>query len=87
MYTSQALKNWKNRPRIPFPKIVLILQLLLCLRRYWGDYFNKPGSSFQGSRVLLFSQFTMMLDIIEIYMNERGHKFLRLDGSTPVAER
>ena len=41
----------------------------------------------QGDRVLVFSQFTMMMDILEKYMTLRGHKYLRLDGSTPVAER
>ncbi|ELU04658.1 hypothetical protein CAPTEDRAFT_222942 [Capitella teleta] len=41
----------------------------------------------KGSRVLLFSQFTMLLDILEVYLTTRGHIFLRLDGTTPVAER
>ncbi|XP_013776880.1 SWI/SNF-related matrix-associated actin-dependent regulator of chromatin subfamily A containing DEAD/H box 1-like [Limulus polyphemus] len=39
------------------------------------------------SRVLLFSQFTMMLDIVQEYMEIRNHRYLRLDGSTPVVER
>jgi len=42
---------------------------------------------FKGDRVLLFSQFTMMLDIVEEYMTSRQHRYLRLDGSTPVVER
>ncbi len=42
---------------------------------------------FQDSRVLLFSQFTMMMDIIEVYLKSRDHSYLRLDGTTPVAER
>lgn len=41
----------------------------------------------EGERVLLFSQFTMMLDILEQYMAIRGHCFLRLDGSTAVEDR
>lgn len=41
----------------------------------------------QGDRVLLFSQFTSMLDIIENYMTQKGIKYLRLDGSTAVPER
>jgi SWI/SNF-related matrix-associated actin-dependent regulator 1 of chromatin subfamily A len=41
----------------------------------------------EGKRVLLFSQFTMMLDIIEEYMNLRLHKYLRLDGQTKVGDR
>ncbi|KAL5010230.1 hypothetical protein ScPMuIL_012535 [Solemya velum] len=40
-----------------------------------------------GDRVLLFSQFTMMMDIMEVYLKERGYSFCRLDGSTPVQER
>ncbi|GAB1860915.1 Swi snf-related matrix-associated actin-dependent regulator [Camponotus japonicus] len=38
-------------------------------------------------RTLIFSQFTMILDILEEYLTIRGHTFLRLDGSTPVTER
>lgn len=40
-----------------------------------------------GHRVLIFSQFTMMLDILEKYLNIRNHQFLRFDGSTAVIER
>jgi len=40
-----------------------------------------------GDRVLIFSQFTMLLDILQKYLKIRGHKFLRLDGQTPVQER
>lgn len=38
-------------------------------------------------RCLLFSQFTMMLDIMEEYLDIRGHNYLRLDGTTKVSER
>lgn len=41
----------------------------------------------QGHRVLLFSQFTSMLDIIQEFMNQKKIKYLRLDGSTAVPER
>jgi len=40
-----------------------------------------------GDRVLIFSQFTMLLDILQKYLKIRGHNFLRLDGQTPVQER
>lgn len=30
-----------------------------------------------GHRVLIFSQFTMVLDILEEYLNIRKHRFLR----------
>ncbi|CAL1288550.1 unnamed protein product [Larinioides sclopetarius] len=41
----------------------------------------------EGHRILLFSQFTMVLDIVEEYMRIKSYKFLRLDGQVPVAER
>ncbi|XP_062854392.1 SWI/SNF-related matrix-associated actin-dependent regulator of chromatin subfamily A containing DEAD/H box 1A [Trichomycterus rosablanca] len=41
----------------------------------------------KGDRVVLFSQFTMMLDIVEILLKHLGHQYVRLDGSTPMAER
>ncbi|KAK3583927.1 hypothetical protein CHS0354_033713 [Potamilus streckersoni] len=41
----------------------------------------------QGDRVLLFSQFTSMLDIVEVFMKQQNHKYLRLDGQTAVPER
>lgn len=40
-----------------------------------------------GSRVVLFSQFVMVLNIIEDYLLWKGYKFYRLDGSTAVAQR
>ena len=41
----------------------------------------------KNHRVVLFSQFTAMLDIIEDYCEMRGWKFCRFDGSTPRARR
>ncbi|KAA0713941.1 SMARCAD1A [Triplophysa tibetana] len=41
----------------------------------------------KGDRVVLFSQFTMVLDIVEILLKHLKHEFVRLDGSTPMAER
>lgn len=38
-------------------------------------------------RCLLFSQFTMMLDIMEEYLTIKGYGYLRLDGATKVSER
>ncbi|XP_018300308.1 SWI/SNF-related matrix-associated actin-dependent regulator of chromatin subfamily A containing DEAD/H box 1 homolog [Mycetomoellerius zeteki] len=46
-----------------------------------------PQLKTDGHRVLIFSQFTMVLDILEEYLAIRGQTFLRLDGSTPVTER
>ncbi|XP_034728991.1 SWI/SNF-related matrix-associated actin-dependent regulator of chromatin subfamily A containing DEAD/H box 1A isoform X1 [Etheostoma cragini] len=41
----------------------------------------------QGDRVVLFSQFTMMLDIVEVLLKHLKHRYVRLDGSTPIANR
>ncbi|CAI5443995.1 unnamed protein product [Caenorhabditis angaria] len=40
-----------------------------------------------GDKVLIFSQFTSMLDILEVYLGIRGYSYKRLDGQTPVMER
>lgn len=41
----------------------------------------------KGDRVLLFSQFTQMLDILELVLTSLDLGFLRIDGSTPVDAR
>jgi len=40
-----------------------------------------------GHRVLLFSQMTRLMDILEIYLNLYGFMFMRLDGTTKIEER
>uniref|UniRef100_A0A667X0X0 DNA helicase n=1 Tax=Myripristis murdjan TaxID=586833 RepID=A0A667X0X0_9TELE len=41
----------------------------------------------EGDRVVLFSQFAMMLDILEVLLKHLKHRYVRLDGSTPIADR
>ena len=41
----------------------------------------------EGHRVLIFSQMTKMLDILEIFLSMHGHKYLRLDGATKIERR
>ncbi|KAG1680939.1 hypothetical protein FOA52_009898 [Chlamydomonas sp. UWO 241] len=41
----------------------------------------------RGHRVVLFSQFNIMLDVIEDYLIMRGYKYRRLDGSTNRIQR
>nr|CAD7440361.1 unnamed protein product [Timema bartmani] len=38
-------------------------------------------------RVLIFTQMTRMLDVLEAFLNHHGHIYLRLDGSTRVDQR
>lgn len=40
-----------------------------------------------GHRVLIFTQMTKVLDILEIFLNHHGHRYLRLDGSTKIEDR
>ncbi|KAJ1918184.1 chromatin remodeling complex Adenosinetriphosphatase [Mycoemilia scoparia] len=41
----------------------------------------------KGSRVLIFSQMSRMLDILEDYLMFRGYKYCRIDGSTEHEDR
>ncbi|KAJ8959068.1 hypothetical protein NQ318_022324 [Aromia moschata] len=40
-----------------------------------------------GHRVLIFSQYVIMLNVMEEYMRIRNYKYMRLDGSTAVNTR
>ncbi|XP_056423478.1 SWI/SNF-related matrix-associated actin-dependent regulator of chromatin subfamily A containing DEAD/H box 1 isoform X5 [Hyla sarda] len=41
----------------------------------------------KGNRVVLFSQFTMMLDVLEVFLKHHQHRYIRLDGKTQISER
>ena len=38
-------------------------------------------------KTLIFSQFTMMLDVLECFLNFRDWSFKRLDGGTNIIDR
>ena len=40
-----------------------------------------------GHKVLIFSQMTQLMDIMALYFEYRGFKYLRLDGTTKVEDR
>lgn len=46
-----------------------------------------PKMQEEGSRILIFSQMTRMLDILEDYCLWRQYNYCRLDGKTPHEER
>ena len=46
-----------------------------------------PKFKENGDRVLLFSQFTQVLDILEVVLDTMGIKYLKLTGQTNVTER
>lgn len=46
-----------------------------------------PDLKANGDRVLLFSQFTQVLDILELVLQTMGIRYLKLTGQTNVTER
>ena len=40
-----------------------------------------------GHRILMFTQMTAVMTILEDYFQYRGYPCLRIDGSTPAEER
>ncbi|XP_072312932.1 uncharacterized protein srcap isoform X2 [Eucyclogobius newberryi] len=80
----RSLHRIQANMRTQFPDLRLIqydcgkLQILHKLLR---DL--KTGSH----RVLIFTQMTRMLDVLEQFLNYHGHIYLRLDGSTRVEQR
>lgn len=46
-----------------------------------------PDLKSNGHRLLVFSQFRQVMDILEDYCTLRDYKYVRLDGTTPVVER
>eukprot|EP01117_Protostelium_nocturnum_P010342 TRINITY_DN3719_c0_g1_i1.p1 TRINITY_DN3719_c0_g1~~TRINITY_DN3719_c0_g1_i1.p1 ORF type:complete len:775 (+),score=358.94 TRINITY_DN3719_c0_g1_i1:113-2437(+) len=46
-----------------------------------------PKLKKEGHRILIFSQMTRMLDILEDYLTFRKHSYFRIDGTTPQPER
>lgn len=66
--------SFKNEEWMHAGKIHVLKQLML--------HFKE-----KGDRVLVFSQFTQVMDILEQVMSTLGIPYLRLDGSTRVEER
>ena len=50
-----------------------------------GDLLHRYKDN--GDKVLIFSQFVMVMNILELVMETLGTRFFRLDGSTPMDER
>jgi helicase SWR1 len=40
-----------------------------------------------GHRILIFTQMTRVLDILETFLNYHGHLYMRLDGATKIEDR
>lgn len=48
---------------------------------------NLPKLIADGHRILLFSQFVIILDILEEFLRSTNRRYIRLDGGTSVSER
>lgn len=46
-----------------------------------------PEMKARGDRILLFSQFTQVLEILEVVLETMGIKYLKLTGQTNVTDR
>jgi SWI/SNF-related matrix-associated actin-dependent regulator of chromatin subfamily A containing DEAD/H box 1 len=53
--------------------------------RYLKDLL--PQLQAEGHRMLIFSQWTRLLDLLEVFLVSVQMTYLRLDGSTPIKER
>ena len=87
---SQVLQNSSylqlpiSRSQALFPETRLIQYD--CGKLQTLDFLLKQLKS-ESHRVLIFTQMTKMLDILETFLNYHGHRYLRLDGSTKIEQR
>ncbi|KAG4244659.1 hypothetical protein PC116_g7493 [Phytophthora cactorum] len=68
-------------------QLQLPMETLLASAKF--DYLRTllPKLQKEGHRVLIFSQWTKLLDLLEVLMSHMEYRYLRLDGSTDVQER
>ncbi|KAL1466253.1 hypothetical protein MTO96_042866 [Rhipicephalus appendiculatus] len=74
-----------------FPELRLIQYdcgkkaFIIASSKFWTSSCGNCGGG--QHRVLIFTQMTRMLDVLEQFLNYHGHTYLRLDGSTRVDQR
>ncbi|CAI5736940.1 unnamed protein product [Hyaloperonospora brassicae] len=68
-------------------QLQLPMETLLASAKF--DFLRQllPKLEKEGHRVLIFSQWTKLLDLLEVLMSHMSYRYLRLDGSTDVQER
>ncbi|RXN35139.1 SWI SNF-related matrix-associated actin-dependent regulator [Labeo rohita] len=87
------LKNSSNGEKRELTNVMMQLRKMsnhpLLHRQHYTTEKIKAMSKLmlKGDRVVLFSQFTMMLDILEVFLRHHKHRYNRLDGSTPMSDR
>ncbi|KAI5890077.1 uncharacterized protein SCHCODRAFT_02630796 [Schizophyllum commune H4-8] len=70
--------------QIAFPDPFL-LQFDCGKLQYLADLLREKKAG--GHRVLIFTQMTRILDILEVFLNFHGYLYLRLDGATKIEDR
>ncbi|GFN95546.1 helicase domino [Plakobranchus ocellatus] len=81
---SEPLHPIQSRTMVTFPELRLIQYD--CGKLQTLDQLLRQLKSGQH-RVLIFTQMTKMLDVLEAFLNFHGHRYLRLDGTTKVEQR
>ncbi|KAK3749017.1 hypothetical protein RRG08_056924 [Elysia crispata] len=81
---SACLHPIQSRTMVTFPELRLIQYD--CGKLQTLDRLLRQLKSGQH-RVLIFTQMTKMLDVLEAFLNFHGHRYLRLDGTTKVEQR
>lgn len=81
LFASYPLHGWSNIS-VPYKETLVtdagkLTVLDTLLKRLKSD----------GHRVLIYSQMTRMIDLLEEYMWHRKHTYMRLDGSSKISER
>ena len=84
MFSVSGLHPMATRMTVQFPEVRLIQYD--CGKLQTLDVLLRDLKSGQH-RVLIFTQMTKMLDILEAFLNYHGHLYLRLDGTTKVEQR
>ncbi|KIJ41077.1 hypothetical protein M422DRAFT_229883 [Sphaerobolus stellatus SS14] len=75
--SEENLQRWKN-PRVPSSKLIALVNML-------QEWENKTESALD--KVIVYSQWTTMLDLVEDLLEQYDIKWLRYDGSMTREER
>lgn len=81
------LRKVCNHPYLFFNEYTIDEDLIRCSGKF--ELLNRmlPKLQAGGHRLLIFSQMTQVMTILERFLEYKGFRFLRLDGSTPADER
>uniref|UniRef100_A0A672LLX8 Chromodomain-helicase-DNA-binding protein 1-like n=1 Tax=Sinocyclocheilus grahami TaxID=75366 RepID=A0A672LLX8_SINGR len=82
-----AYSDVQTEPALGMVAQTFALSVFKCILLIWRYKIDVFVSVCRGHRVLLFSQMTRMLDILQDYLEYRGYSYERLDGSVRGEER